>query len=118
MKLLYFYSLEGEQSEAIRTELIGSDLVFNELRLESNLRKHQTDFPGHPTVVIDVDGAVYKEFSIPYDHEAMRTAWDSTPESLPPSTESKAMQLLAKDEWPGVPQDLVDALKVLLGDHK
>lgn len=98
-KSLYFYSDVNQtaQSNAFRAQLQADNVPFTELRLGTDLRKHNVQFPGIQAV-IEVDGTVYQEVQ---NKANVRAAFTAAPASLP----APAPPVLSVDE-----RDLAEAL--------
>ena len=62
-KQIFLYSLPGQESDDMRAVLVASGLQFTELGLLTDYRKHDTQYPGVPVVVVEVDGRIHAEYT-------------------------------------------------------
>jgi len=112
-KTLYFYSLTDAVSDSIRATLDSSGLVYVELRLGKDQKKHNTKKYGVPLVVIDVNGLLHSEYTDVDEAIAIWPTVDSNwiPPVLPPTPEEALFNDKASSDWEL--SDVIDALKFI-----
>lgn len=94
-KTLYFYSdpNDGGISVSIKQKLDAAGIAYTELRLDRDFRKHSgvTIF-GKGSVVVDVDGSVWREF-IPVSSREITDAWAAAPSALTPPVSLPSLEV-------------------------
>jgi hypothetical protein len=112
-KTLYFYSLTDAVSDSIRATLDSSGLVYVELRLGKDQKKHNTKKYGVPLIVIDVNGVLHSEYTTA---AVAITIWPSVDPNWifpipPPAPEEILFNNTLSANWKL--EDVADALKFI-----
>ena len=83
-KTCYFYSdpNDGGISVGISGYVQASGVTCTTIRLDRDFRKHNVTIFGRGSIVIDVDGAVWREFT-PISSSEISTVWNAAPNNLP-----------------------------------